>query len=100
MTHNKVLENGENHFLSKYIHVVLDKYPWNLIVKILFTLQTLCFYSLVMWCFFNANSFYIDSFTATHHASLKGSSEVVMGLIELECDVNAKDKKGDFDILM
>lgn len=84
MTHNKVLENGENHFLSKYIHVVLDKYPWNL------------FYSLVMWCFFNANSFYIDSFTATHHASLKGSSEVVMGLIELECDVNAKDKKGDF----
>lgn len=50
-----------------------------------------------MWCFFlNANSFYIDSFTATHHASLKGSSEVVMGLIELECDVNAKDKKGDF----
>lgn len=46
--------------------------------------------------FFNANSFYIDSFTATHHASLKGSSEVVMGLIELECDVNAKDKKGDF----
>ena len=41
------------------------------------------------------NSFSVASFTATHHASLKGSSEVVMGLIELECDVNAKDKKGD-----
>ena len=40
--------------------------------------------------------FSFDSFTATHHASLTGSSEVVMGLIELECDVNAKDKKGDF----
>jgi len=46
--------------------------------------------------FFNVNSFSVDSFTATHHASLTGSSEVVMGLIELECDVNAKDKKGDF----
>ena len=46
--------------------------------------------------FFNIDSFYVDSFTATHHASLTGSSEVIMGLIELECDVNAKDKKGDF----
>ena len=46
--------------------------------------------------FFNVDSFYVDSFTATHHASLTGSSEVIMGLIELECDVNAKDKKGDF----
>lgn len=45
---------------------------------------------------FNVDSFCVDSFTATHHASLTGSSEVIMGLIELECDVNAKDKKGDF----
>jgi len=43
--------------------------------------------------------FSFDSFTATHHASLTGSSEVVMGLIELECDVNAKDKKGDFVLI-
>ena len=46
--------------------------------------------------FFNVDFFCVDSFTATHHASLTGSSEVIMGLIELECDVNAKDKKGDF----
>ncbi|XP_022803974.1 caskin-2-like isoform X3 [Stylophora pistillata] len=35
-----------------------------------------------------------EGFTPTHHASLRGSSEIVIALIELECDVNAKDKKG------
>ena len=45
--------------------------------------------------FFNLGFFSFDRFTSTHHASLTGSSEVVIALIELECDVNAKDKKGD-----
>ncbi|XP_078347150.1 uncharacterized protein LOC144632388 isoform X3 [Oculina patagonica] len=43
---------------------------------------------------YNVNIQDEDGFTATHHASLTGSSEVVLTLIELECDVNAKDKKG------
>ena len=40
-------------------------------------------------------SFSFTRFTPTHHACLIGSSEIVIALIELECDVNAKDKKGN-----
>ena len=39
--------------------------------------------------------FSFDRFTASHHASLTGSSEVVISLIELESDINARDHKGD-----
>ena len=38
---------------------------------------------------------FFSRFTPTHHACLIGSSEIVIALIELECDVNAKDKKGN-----
>ena len=41
---------------------------------------------------------YINRFTASHHAALTGTSEVVIGLIELECDINARDHKGSYEI--
>lgn len=43
---------------------------------------------------YNVNIQDEDGFTASHHAALTGTSEVVIGLIELECDINARDHKG------
>ena len=47
------------------------------------------------WLDVQIQFFSVDRFTASHHASLTGSSEVVIGLIELESDINARDHKGN-----
>ena len=41
----------------------------------------------VLFCNYNR-------FTAIHHASLTGNAEIVMGLLDMECDASMRDKKG------
>jgi ankyrin repeat protein len=33
-------------------------------------------------------------FTALHHAALKGNTDITMALLDVQCNVNARDKKG------
>ena len=47
---------------------------------------------------FNDSSFNFNRFIPLHHAALSGNGEVVMALLEFATDVNAKDKKGFFQL--
>lgn len=75
------------HYLLSSVHTCICEYHLHL-------------YHFIYYKFFISKIFKIFSFhhrfTASHHAALTGSSEVVIGLIELESDINARDHKGDW----
>lgn len=41
---------------------------------------------------------YINRFIVFYYVVLIGISEVVIGFIELECDINVRDYKGSYEI--
>ena len=60
--------------------------------------MSLAFLGSIEMCKLNDSSFNFNRFIPLHHAALSGNGEIVMALLEFATDVNAKDKKGFFQL--